>query len=171
MELLVQVEKKETQYEEAAERLAEKGEAAEALEKQFEQAKEEVEKLQGSNSALKSSQATKTKEIEAYKAELLQKDQKLWASQQKIEELNQTSANQKQETERLKGEVKRLQVDLLQKQDVIINYQKNAKGQVGQPLNATVQNQHLKINALANLAPNSAGNYKMNSARLTGSQK
>jgi len=45
MELLVQVEQKETQYEEAAERLAEKGEAAEALEKQFEQAKEEVEKL------------------------------------------------------------------------------------------------------------------------------
>jgi len=71
---------------------------------------------------LKSSQATKTKEIEAYKAELLQKDQKLWASQQKIGELNQASASQKRETERLKGEVKRLQVDLLQKQDVIINY-------------------------------------------------
>lgn len=45
MELLVQVEKKETQYEAAAERLAEKEEATEALEKQFEQAKEEVEKL------------------------------------------------------------------------------------------------------------------------------
>ena len=122
MELLLQVEKKETQYEAAAERLAEKGEAAEAMDKQFEQAKEEVAKLQATNSALKSSQATKTKEIEAYKAELLQKDQKLWASQQKIDELDQASAGQKHETERLKGEVKRLQVDLLQKQDVIINY-------------------------------------------------
>ena len=81
MELLMQVEQKETQCEAAAERLAEKGEATKAMAKQYEQAKEEVAKLQATNSALKSSQATKTKEIEAYKAELLQKDQKLWASQ------------------------------------------------------------------------------------------